>query len=576
MLIPRVLFAATLAAFPTMLSAQVANAPCFEPNYGTLLGTGDDVVFPTVALGFPFTYGGSTWTDIEISSNGFVWLGANANFDPRCCAGTGVAFVADPASIAVLWTDLVADGGGGVYFNALPGRAVITWANIREYGANSYFTLQMQLTALNEVTFWYGPGTTIASLGHSAVAGITPGANAANPGSIDLSATFPINTNTDPTLYEEWPVGTFDMAARTWEIISNGSTGWIALDRPGCQFVQGSFTAYGTGCPGQFGNPYAEFYELFQPASSFDLTGYEMIPIGSQGYLVQPTTATWFSGFSNATNLADDQTIPVALPFTFPTPAGSVTSVGLCSNGYLHLSNDLSAGYFPSSADFTGGSPRIFGAMSDWYRPGAGQIWSDQVNATTWAFTWDGVAEFANSTPAGTWQMQIEASGRVVLLFQSMSFSSGRDMLTGFSRGNGVLDPGSTDISTAMPFATGTGLQPLVLSQNSGNPVVGTTYNLRISQQPTSAVGAFMMLGFGQTAIPLDSIGMTGCVQHMTLDAAWFVPVARPDTIVGLNLPNRAIFIGYTLYAQAAELAPGVNPLGVAASNGGQFTIGTF
>ena len=573
---------AVMTALTPVMLAQVAAAPCYEPNLGTQLGQGDDFVFPSVALGFPFSYHGTTYTDIEISTNGFVWLGALGNFNPRCCSGTGAQFVTDPASIAILWTDLIsdfADPSSSVYFNALPGRAVITWKNWNEFGmvgTQPNFTLQMQLTVNGEVTFWYSPGTTVTNSFHTMVAGITPGNSAVDPGSTALSASFPIVTNTEPTLYEEWVGGAFDLPQRTWEIIPTGNGGWIGLDRSGCAFIPGAFTAYGTGCPALNGNPNAEFYEFFTPGSTFDLNnrGIDLIPVGS-GYHVTPTTSTWFNGFTAGTNIGDDNVIQVTLPFTFPNPVNPTNTIGLCSNGYLHLSNSFNAPFTSNVADFLAGDPRIFGCWTDWYQPGAGQVYSDQISPTRWAFTWSGVAEFFSSTPAGTWQMQVESSGRVSILWQNINIVS-HDILVGFSRGNGVPDPGNTDISAAMPFTTATGQQPLLLSQQSSSPVIGTTYQLRVSQQPSTAIACFLILGFNQLNVPLAGLGMPGCTQYLSLDSTTFFPVTGGATLPTLNLPNAPSLAGYTVFSQAAEFAPGVNPFGVAASNGGRITLGLF
>ena len=562
--------------------SQVAAAPCFESNLGTQIGFGDDIVFPASNLGFTFNYAGVGHTAIEVSSNGFVWLGANANFNSRCCAGTGAQFVMDPPSIAILWTDINADSGSnGVWFNALPGRAVITWDNVVEYGTSGpRFTLQMQLTVLGEVTFWYGPTTSVTATYHTIVAGITPGNNVANPGSMDLSAAFPYVGATQPTVYEEFVGGAFDLIGLPWELIPSGTNGWLALSRAaGCPIVPGSFTPYGAGCPLPVGNPNPEFYEFFANGPSFDLTNIaiEMIPSGN-GYLVMAgSMANWFSGFTNGTGISDDQTIPVNLPFSFPHPGGTTSAVGLCSNGFVHLSNDLNSPYFSNVADFQAGPPRIFGCWTDWYRPGAGEVYSDQVNATTWAFTWSGVAEFANSFAGGTWQMQLEANGRVTVLYQSMNITA-HPILVGYSRGNNVPDPGNTDLSVSMPFVTATGQVPLLLTQHLSNPVIGQNYPLRISQQPQSAAAAFLIMGFSQ--IPngqsLASLGMPNCNQYLSLDATFFSPVATPFTVVNLALPNSPLLLNFTLFFQAAEFAPGVNPLGVAVSNGAAVVIGNF
>src|SRR5262249_114007 len=158
------------------------------------LGQGDDFVFPAVPLGFSFPYHGTNYTDIEVSTNGFVWLGALNNTNPRCCAGTGAQFVTDPASIAILWPDLISafnDPNSGSYFHTFAGRAVITWFNWNEYGqvgTQPNFTLQMQLTSNGEVTYWYSADTAVTIAFHSAVVGITPGNGAVDPGSTDISA----------------------------------------------------------------------------------------------------------------------------------------------------------------------------------------------------------------------------------------------------------------------------------------------------------------------------------------------------------------------------------------------------
>ena len=289
--------------------SQVAAAPCFENNLGTQLGFGDDTVFPGNNLGFTFNYAGAGYTGIDIASNGFVWLGSNANFNSRCCSGLGTQFVVDPPSIAILWTDLNADGGSnGVWFNALPGRAVITWDNIVEYGTSGpRFTLQMQLTVLGEVTFWYGPATTVTSTWHTAVVGITPGNNAFNPGSVDLSAAFPYVSSTEPTVYEDFPGGTFDLAGQPWELIPSGANGWLALTRAaGCPLVPSSFTPYGNGCPAQVGNPNAEFYEFFGSGPAFDLgnSAITMIPSGN-GYQVLPGLSTFVTPGAGAVTVAN-------------------------------------------------------------------------------------------------------------------------------------------------------------------------------------------------------------------------------------------------------------------------------
>ena len=60
---------------------QISTAPCYEPALGTLVGFDDDFVFPAITLASPYPAFGNVYLQAEISSNGFVWLGANGNTD---------------------------------------------------------------------------------------------------------------------------------------------------------------------------------------------------------------------------------------------------------------------------------------------------------------------------------------------------------------------------------------------------------------------------------------------------------------------------------------------------------------
>ena len=66
------------------LLAMAAKAQCFEPNFGTLLGTGDDSAFPSATTANPmnitFPMGGTfaSYTHITVNTNGcaFLWNAA--------------------------------------------------------------------------------------------------------------------------------------------------------------------------------------------------------------------------------------------------------------------------------------------------------------------------------------------------------------------------------------------------------------------------------------------------------------------------------------------------------------------
>jgi len=75
----------TLASlFSAVAFAAAVQAQCFETNFGTLLGTGDDSAFPSTTTALPmnitFPMGGTfaSYTHITVNTNGcaFLWNAA--------------------------------------------------------------------------------------------------------------------------------------------------------------------------------------------------------------------------------------------------------------------------------------------------------------------------------------------------------------------------------------------------------------------------------------------------------------------------------------------------------------------
>lgn len=169
---------------------------CFESNLGANLGLGDDQLATNRALGFSFPLLGSpngATTAIDISSNGFIYLRTGASTDHQCCAGDVTKFISNPERISILWMDLdpAAAGGGSVNFNALPGKAVVTWNNVKEWNTTSANTCQIQLFPNGEFILSY---QTVANLNHVVLAGYSPGNFSSDPGSTDFTAAVPFST----------------------------------------------------------------------------------------------------------------------------------------------------------------------------------------------------------------------------------------------------------------------------------------------------------------------------------------------------------------------------------------------
>ncbi len=334
-----------------------------------------------------------------------------------------------------------------------------------------------------------------------------------------------------------------------------------------------SFTTTGTGCPPAQGNPNAEFYEFFSGAG-FDLgnVAFDMFPLGSLGYLVTPSTTTWRTP-STPVAMGDDVVVQRPLGWSFPRPGGNTTTVGFCSNGYLWLDNvSTAADFTPTVPEFLGQGARFCPVWVD-LNPGAGGQTFADISPASAMFSWVNVPEYNLATITNV-QVELFPSGVIQVRYQNCT--TGRTPIVGFSRGGNVPDPGGIDLTAAMPFTTGTGTLPVGLSRNGGPPILGATFTMRIDNMPSSTVGKFLLFGFTPMAMDLGFMGMPGCTQYTSLDATIFSLAVPPAENVSFVTPNNQALIGMVVQVQAAVFAPGVNQIGVAASNGGTITVGTF
>ncbi|MFH1085429.1 MAG: kelch repeat-containing protein, partial [Chloroflexota bacterium] len=114
------------------------EAPAFQwrdATGGTDLDLGDDACKGPLALGFPFTYYGSTYTSIYVNSNGMVlFSGCSTAY-----SNTSIPSPEEPNGfVAPFWDDLQPGTGEGKVYLALQGAAptrmaVIQWNRVRPY-----------------------------------------------------------------------------------------------------------------------------------------------------------------------------------------------------------------------------------------------------------------------------------------------------------------------------------------------------------------------------------------------------------------------------------------------------------
>ncbi|MCU0863144.1 MAG: hypothetical protein MUC36_05085 [Planctomycetes bacterium] len=569
------LLAAAACLTSSLLAQGALSAPCFVTNLGAPLGLGDDQVAANNALGFTFPGpGGTSVTSIDISSNGFVWLGSNASAD--CCNGDVTTFLTDTPRIAAMWTDLYPPGNGDVYFNTFPASgtqpasAVITWNDCPEIGTTDLQSIQLQLFADGSFVIAYD--LRCGNLNHDALVGVTEGVAAvANP--IDFAAITggaPHLSGTNPTIHELLPFS-WDLAGKSFAFVPNGSGGYIVLDRPSCAYAD--VRTLGAGCP----QPLVA-YELFQTPATIDLanTALEFIPTGG-GYVTLPSTG-FFTGYAGAQTFFDDEVKgPFALPFQFPFGGGLVNSIDISSNGFVWLS----AGN--ADARCCNGDPATFLADPASIAPlwqdlnpfAGGTIYFDlDPNGVEAHVTWLNVPEYLTNN-LNTAQLTLRSNGSFRFSYGNV-VNQNHDLLVGVCQGAAQIDPGSSDFS-AGPVVVNSGGIPLRLqAQANVRPVLGTTFAMDVDQ--ITAGSLIGIMAFGATTftpgLDISSIGMPGCQLYASLDALLSFPLTGSPTTYSFPVPSSPTLTGLVFYAQAATLTPGVNQLGLTASNGLELTLG--
>jgi hypothetical protein len=370
-----------------------------------------------------------------------------------------------------------------------------------------------------------------------------------------------------------------------FDILSNFGTNYTGLSE--VQFVAGAGvniatnTTIGQGCIRRI----ASFYESFGTAAAFDLSnsGISMIPNGS-GYVVLPGASAFLAPTAAATTLtlANNAQTPITLPAAFPHAGGSATTLSVCSNGYVAIASGNSTSGTPAAATMLSAPQTAWWVWHD-FNPaavGSGQVKYEQAGPLA-CVTWDGVYDNLGTTPASasTFQLQFDTgSGAVHFVFLTMS-TGGTGYLVGYSPGGASVDPGTTDLSAALPatltLATAD-LQPLALAGVS-RPVIGTNWSLNVTNVPPTGTIGIDVFGLSDPGIvDLGFLGAPGCGARASLDLlnAWIVAGATHG--YSLALPNNPAIVGIDLFTQAVVLQPGVNTLlgGVITSNGIDGRIG--
>ncbi|MBZ0151079.1 MAG: hypothetical protein K8J09_06055 [Planctomycetes bacterium] len=593
-----------LGALSAALGAFTLQAQCYEPNTGSLLLTGDDIVSTVQSLGFAFPFNGTTYTDCYVTTNGLLYLSNGAlpvTPGSGCCAGSTATLVAGDPMIAAYWTDLnvVAGVGQLLFNNTLPGKCVITWQDTYEYGTTNARTIQLTLWVTGEVDVLYDGRCTNAT--HTVLVGMSEAAGAAVPAAIDITAGGVSTTTTNYELFDP-TTNLVDVAGNFVQFFATlPGYAWVNTSCP-----SGSNTNYGTGCYDIVGSD--SIYNIVSPpataATVLSGAAYTFTPAGqtylltSGGTYVAPTAAVDLV-------LIDDSAVTTpALTTPFPYPGGVATSFSVCSNGHVAVAAGNSVAYAPVAATMLNNPQTAWYSWHD-YNPaaaGSGKVKFEQIGTVTY-ITWDGVYNYSGTTAAAanTWQMQFDSNtGSVVIAYQTVSAAAhtlplGEPHLIGYSPGGASNDDGVVDFTTALPMMvplTGT-VHAMTLNADV-RPVstasTGTVVNYTLANVPELIPSSGIYVGlqiFSFSSVPAPGLdmaflGMPGCWLLVGgLDVMLSQVTLSPTQVTPLSVPP-GVSPGFQLFAQGVgmitpgSLPGGLNAFGAETSNAVASVIGQW
>jgi len=177
---------------------NLTAAPAVNPKTNPAPDPGDDA-YIAQDLGFSFSFYGASFTNVAVSSNGFLAFRPasvpQVTFDLEAVdSGESLAkFQTSVPRIAPYWHDLdasaaVTQGSSGIYIRKDSDRVVITWNNIRDFPNdpttdNGIHRFQVTLFSNGRIVFAYDQ----AQLTSLALAGISGGGTAPIPTLVDLN-----------------------------------------------------------------------------------------------------------------------------------------------------------------------------------------------------------------------------------------------------------------------------------------------------------------------------------------------------------------------------------------------------
>lgn len=515
---------------------------------------------------------------------------------------------------------------GGLYFN-LTVNQTVTFVNL------NYVASDASPTGNSSLNLFVGPATWVGNVGSNPgpwtmVASTTP---VPVTNLVDTPCTGVLNPagpNPGPVCFAPGNYGivlqavghswgyqngqlTFNSPGGEFSVTAGGASNvFLTLPTFSPRCINGSidFTVGGTPMPFARRTPYGEgcykyfmsFYEIMpNTATGQDLSNRTIrLTLGANNNwanvafvtpavpIVPPVSASL--GHTNDSNVT--VTLANNQPILFPNVGSlgiSTNTVEMCSNGYINLlgTNPPTPGN-PAVTAFLAGTPRIGNWINmDPSTGGTTHYDYDAVNAVH-MFTWMGVNLSGIAASPNTFQIAFFSNGDIEMRYGTMYLGSGgtHPTLVGYTPGQASADPGTIDLSAALPISTSGVNQPPLTLVATPNPVLGTLVNLDTSNVTGLSFGlCFISTSdlppFSPVGLDLGIIGAPGCVANVDITQGISSAISSfgvPPLTVALPIPLNPVFLGFNLYSQSIWLDGTQNPFGMLTSNAVKLTIGAF
>ncbi len=543
--------AITVIPTPTQLA--------FDSFLGAPINAGDDSI---ITRGLPFTFtwpDGTTSTAIDIDSNGRILPPGSDSSDFTESTGE---LLSGPTALCPLWDDLTPDGAtntGDIHFRATPSRAIITWSNVQQYNTDQDFTFQVQLRSDGRIAYIYDN-----RVDADGIVGLT-GGNGATGSSTDLTTQPATNANTD-TLFQQF-TNDNDLAGRVVQFNPGPNGDWITR-----------VTSSSIPLP-----PEATNLQVGRAATS----SFTILPGVFGTYFGNACVNCWEGVVGLDLGMGDDTIANTPLGFTFTFPDGTaVTSVDVDSNGRILPPNSDTSDFTPSVGEMLSGPAALYPLHTDLSPQNGGSVRVYQGPGFT-TITWWNVPQFGESN-ALTFQATLRPDNTVTFSYRDITEFEPKVALVGNARGNGQTDPGESDLTSLSSSFTnyyeffdvpGGDILDLQMSiQADTTPRMGNPWDLRLEGVSPNATLAALLFGFSNPNLSLDGLpglGLDGCVLlcNPAVPAIPMILLGEAAS-VSIGIDSSTDWVGLTLYAQGAVIAPGTTPLGVELSDAQRGVVG--